>query len=95
MDYGLNFQFAKGTSFMPASTAISLSLGYKLNDKSIIGIGAGYNIGMGTIEKIHFTSDGMSLRSFIDWKLKKQFFVSGGYEMNYNTQFKNITQLQN
>jgi len=36
----------------------------------------------------------MGLRSFVDWKLKKQFFVSGGLEMNYNAQFKNIARLQ-
>ncbi len=33
------------------------------------------------------------MRSFMDWKIKKQFFISGGYEMNYNTNFKSLSQL--
>jgi len=50
---------------------------------------------MGTIQHIVFTSQGLGLRSYMDWKIKKQFFLSGGYEMNCNTVFKNIEQLKN
>jgi hypothetical protein len=95
IQFGSDFQFGKSNSLMPTTADIGLSIGYKLNDKSIIGIGAGYKMGMGSIEHIQITHQGISARSFIDWKLKKQFFVSGGFEMNYNAQFKNIPQLQN
>ena len=93
LEYGGNFQFVKSTSIMPSAADIALSVGYKLNDKSIIGIAGSYKMGLGTIQ-LNITHQGVGLRSFIDWKLKKQFFVTGGFEMNYNTQFKNITQLK-
>lgn len=95
LEYGSNFQFAKNNSFVPTVADIALSVGYKLNDKSIIGIGGSYKMGLGSIQRINITHQGIGVRSFIDWKLKKQFFVTGGFEMNYNAQFKNIAQLQN
>ena len=94
LEYGSNFQFAKNNSLVPTTADIALSIGYKLNDKSIIGIGASYKMGLGSIQRISISHQGIGIRSFIDWKLKKQFFVSGGFEMNYNAQFKNIAQLK-
>ena len=95
LEFGNNFQFAKNNSLVPATADLGLSLGYKLNDRSVIGIGASYKMGMGSIQHISITHQGIGLRSFVDWKLKKQFYLSGGYEMNYNAAFKNIQQLQN
>lgn len=95
LEYSSNFQFAKNNSLVPTTADIALSVGYKLNDKSIIGIGASYKMGLGSIRHISITHQGIGLRSFIDWKLKKQFFATGGFEMNYNAQFKNISQLKN
>jgi hypothetical protein len=95
LEYGSNFQFAKNNSLVPTTADIALSLGYKLNDKSVIGIGTSYKMGFGSIQHISISHQGIGIRSFIDWKLKKQFFVTGGFEMNYHAQFKNITQLQN
>ena len=94
LEYGSNFQFAKNNSLVPTTADIALSVGYKLNDKSVIGIGASYKMGFGSIQRISISHQGIGIRSFVDWKLKKQFFVSGGFEMNYNAQFKNITQLK-
>ena len=94
LDLGSNFQFAKSNSLMPTVADIALSIGYKLNDKSVIGIGASYKMGLGSIQHISITHQGAGIRSFIDWKLKNQFFISGGFEMNYNAQFKNIGQLK-
>ena len=94
LEYGSNFQFAKSNSLVPTTADIALSVGYKLNDKSIIGIGASYKMGLGSLQRISISHQGIGIRSFIDWKLKKQFFVSGGFEMNYNAQFKKLTQLQ-
>ncbi len=95
LEFGSNFQFAKSSSLIPTVADIALSAGYKLNDKSVIGIGASYKMGLGTIQHINISHQGIGLRSFIDWKLKKQFFISGGFEMNHLAQFKNIAQLQN
>ncbi|MBK7885369.1 MAG: hypothetical protein IPJ81_17475 [Chitinophagaceae bacterium] len=95
LEFGNNFQFGKNNSYLPTTADIGLSVGYKINDKSIIGIGASYKLGLGSIQRISITHQGIGLRSFVDWKLKKQFFISGGYEMNYQAQFKNIAQLNN
>jgi hypothetical protein len=82
LEFGSNLQFAKNNSLVPTTADIGLSLGYKLNDKSVIGLGASYKMGLGSIQHISITHQGLGLRSFVDWKLKKQFFISGGYEMN-------------
>ena len=94
IEYGSDFQFAKNNTLMPTTADIALNIGYKLNDKSIIGLGGSYKMGLGSIQHLSITHQGIGLRSFIDWKLKKQFFVSGGFEMNHNAAFKNIEQLK-
>ena len=83
VEFGSNLQFFKSSSLMPTTTDIGLSVGYKLNDKSIIGIGASYKLGMGSIAHINLSNEGAGIRSYTDWKLKKQFYISGGFEMNY------------
>lgn len=83
LEYGSNFQFGKSSSTACSIANIGLSIGYKINDKSVVGIGGSFLMGMGNIQHIRFSNNGASIRSFIDWKLKKQFFVSGGMEMNY------------
>jgi hypothetical protein len=95
VEFGSNIQFAKNNSLVPTTADIGLSLGYKLNDKSVIGVGASYKMGLGSIQHISITHQGLGLRSFVDWKLKKQFFISGGFEMNHNAAFKYIQQLKN
>lgn len=94
LDYSTNIQFAKPNGYLPTSADLALNVGYKINDKSILGIGASYKAGLGTIERIKISHMGLGLRSFIDWKIKKQFYISGGYEQNYLSQFKTIAQLQ-
>ena len=94
LEYGSTLQFGRAKGYMPSTADIGLSVGYKLNDKSIIGIGASYKMGVGSIQRLSISHQGIGIRSFMDWKLKKQFFVTGGFEMNYNAQFKNISQLQ-
>ena len=95
MEYGFNMQFGKANNLLPSGSDIALSVGYKINDKSVIGAAASYKLGFGSIQHIRFTHEGIGLRSFMDWKLKKKFFVSGGYEMNYFAQFNNSIQLKN
>ena len=96
IEYGVNVQFAKSAYDFPATGNLGLTIGYKINDKSTIGVGASYNIGLGTgWNFIQFTSQGAGLRSYMDWKIKKTYYVTGGYELNYMSQFANIEQLQN
>jgi hypothetical protein len=96
LELGTNTQTQKATNFFPVISDFGLSVGYKINDKSIIGIGASYKLGWGRgWNHIKFTSEGGGLRSFIDWKLKGSLWISGGYEQNYKTALSSIDQLKN
>lgn len=95
MEYGFNLQFTKSNNVLPGASDIGLSVGFRINDKSVLGVGASYKLGIGNIQHINFTHEGVGLRSFIEWRLKKQLFISGGYELNHNASFKNFTQLKN
>jgi len=95
LEYGTNVQTQKAQSYFPVTSDLGLSVGYRLNDKSVVGIGASYKLGLGTgWRNISISQQGAGLRSYIDWKLKGSFWMSGGYEMNYRTVFNSIAQLQ-
>ena len=83
IEFGANYQFAKSNNLLPTMVDIAATIGYKLNDKSVIGIGGSYKLGLGNIERINFSTQGLSLRTFLDWEIKKGFYASGGMEMNY------------
>jgi len=95
LEYGTKMQSQSATRFFPVTSDIGLFLGYKLNDKSIIGIGVSYKMGWGRgWNNIRITNQGVGLRSFIDWKLKGNLFISGGYEQNHKTAFSDFDQLR-
>ena len=95
LELGTNIQSQKARMFFPVTSDIGLSVGYKLNDKSIIGIGASYKVGWGrNWDNINITHQGVGLRSFIDYNLKGSLFISGGYEQNYRSEFNSIDQLK-
>ncbi|MBO9657716.1 MAG: hypothetical protein J7527_02735 [Chitinophagaceae bacterium] len=95
IEYGLTMQSQKSNGFFPVMSDIALSAGYKLNDNSIIGVGAGYKLGWGkNINYIRLTHEGVSLRSFVDVRLKRSFWLTGGYEMNYREGFDRIAELR-
>jgi len=91
-----NIQSQRANNIFPVTSDLGLSIGYKLNDKSVIGIGAAYKMGWGSgFNNIRITHQGMGLRSFIDWKLQGTFWLSGGYEQNYRYEIRNFDQLSN
>lgn len=92
IEFGSNVQFAKSNNYMPATTEMGIIVGYKLNEKSIIGIGAGYKMGLGTIRHLRITNQGIGLRFFVDYIIKNSMFISGGYELNYKPSFSSVTQ---
>jgi hypothetical protein len=95
MELGTSIQSQKTNGYFPATTDIGLSIGYKLTDKSVLGIGASYKMGLGqNIRHINITHQGLGLRSFMDWKIKGSFWLSGGYEMNYRNAFNRIDVLK-
>jgi hypothetical protein len=96
LEYGGNVQSQKARMMFPVTSDIGLSLGYKLNDKSVMGVGASYKLGLGRgWNNIQFSNEGVGLRSFIDYKIKGSFFISGGYEQNYRTLFTSLERLRN
>ncbi len=96
LEYGANIQSQKSTSFFPTTSDIGLSLGYKLNDKSIIGLGASYKMGLGRgWNNLRLSHQGVSLRSYVDIKLKGSLWISGGYEQNHKSAFNDFNELRN
>jgi hypothetical protein len=105
IELGSNMQTVRGSRYFPVTSDIGLSAGYKLNDKSVIGIGASYKLGWGQgWENIKITNQGAGLRSFVDIKapfgksksrLLGSLWISGGAEMNYRTEFRRIEALKN
>jgi hypothetical protein len=84
LEYGTNLQTAHGNYFYPTTTDMGLTVGYKLNNNSTIGIGGSYKMGWGQdIQHIALSSQGASLKSYLDMKLKGSFYASGGFEYNY------------
>jgi hypothetical protein len=95
LEYGTNFQSQKATNLFPVTSDIGLSVGYKLNDRSVIGIGTSYKLGWGSgWNHIELSNQGIGLRSYVDWKIKGSFWLSGGYEQNYKTAFNDFEQLK-
>lgn len=95
LEYGANVQSVKSNAFFPVTSDLAATLGYKLNEKSVVGIGMSYKLGWGRdIQHISLSSQGVGLRSFLDWKIKGGFWASGGAEFNYLSQFSKFQQLK-
>lgn len=95
LEYGGNVQSQKARQFFPVTSDIGLSLGYKLSDKSSIGVGASYKLGWGNNwNNIKISHQGVGLRSYLDWKIKGSFYFSGGYEQNYRSLISSVDQLK-
>jgi hypothetical protein len=94
LEFGTNLQTARSNSYFPATTDIGLSVGYKVNDRSVIGIGGSYKMGLGKDwNHVAVTHQGIGLRSFVDFKLKGSIWLTGGGELNYREQFSNLSIL--
>jgi hypothetical protein len=95
LELGINFQSQKGSSFLPVSTQIGLSVGYKINDKTVVGFGGAYIMGWGSnIQHIQLSNLGISFRSFIDVKVKGSIWLAGGFEYNYLQAFAGINSIK-
>ncbi len=95
LEVGVNVQTTRANGWFPSTTDLGLSLGYKVSNKMTVGVGSSYNIGWGSsINHIHFSSQGISLRSFIDVQIKKNIYISGGFEESYTTPFTSLAQLE-
>lgn len=96
LEYSTQVQSRKGNGYLPTSTDLGLSVGYKLNDKSIVGVGMDYSMGWGHegIRKLRISHQGIGWRSFVEVKLKGSFWLTGGYEQHHRAEFKRWEELQ-
>jgi len=93
--YGANLQFEPATNLLPTLCDVALSIGYRLNDKATVGVGAAFKAGLGNgLSHIQFSGQGLGIRSFVDLKMRKGFYLSGGYEENYLPTFRSLGQLR-
>lgn len=90
LEFTWNMQTGQRVRSFPVTNDLGLSLGYKILPKAVAGIGASYKFGLGSWQKISLTHEGMSIRSFFDWrisspnaKLMANFWITAGYELNY------------
>lgn len=96
LEYGFDVQFKKSKDNVPSSTDLGFTIKYKLSDKSKIGLGLSYKMGMGFgWDKLKFTSEALGSRFFIRYKLIRVFDMQGGFELNYNTRFYKVVELKN
>jgi hypothetical protein len=94
LELGFNIQSAKSSILLPTTSSLALTAGYKLSDKATVGVGAAYNIGWGnSLSHIQVSSQGVSLRSFLDVKVKGGFWITGGFEYNYYNSFTQFSDL--
>lgn len=94
LNYGTNLQFGKATGWYPTTSDIAAQVGYKFSKKGEAGIGTSFKLGWGNIHKIHFTAQGLGIRSYLDYQLKGTFYINGGIEFNYNTTIPDIPVLK-
>ncbi|HEU5364233.1 MAG TPA: hypothetical protein VFU62_01815 [Hanamia sp.] len=97
LQVGADLQTVHSSYFFPTTTDFGVSLGYRLNDKNDIGLGASMKMGWGKdINHVNVTGQGVGLRSFLDINIKKSFYASGGFEYNYQQPFQlgNLPELR-
>lgn len=106
LEYGSNFQTQKSNSYFPVTTDVALTVGYKINDRTTIGLGGSGRVGWGQNWKhIRITGDGIGFRSYIDWKAPDLFktgsrfmaslWFTAGAEINYNKKIEALTVFKN
>lgn len=96
LQVGFNIQSQRAAYYFPVTTDLGISVGYRLNEKFIIGIGSSYKLGLGKAwNKLSLSHEGIGFRAFSDWQLKGGFLATGGYELNYRAAFNSIEVLKN
>ncbi|HEX6428266.1 MAG TPA: hypothetical protein VF008_11290 [Niastella sp.] len=96
LELGTTLQTSKTGYFFPTTTDLGITAGYRLNDKSTIGIGSSGKIGWGKgWQAIRVSGEGVALRSFADIKLKGSIWITGGWEYHYQQPFSEIRALHN
>jgi hypothetical protein len=96
LELGYNLQTQKTNILLPTSTAFGLSVGYKIDDKKIVGVGASYLMGWrNSAGHFALSGQGVGLRGFGDLKFKGSIWITGGVEYDYLQQLQSLQQLYN
>jgi hypothetical protein len=93
LELGTDFQFGRPNRIVSSQANIAVSLGFKISDSKTAGLALCYKLNYGPIDNFYLQHGGIGIRSYMDWKLKKQFFFSAGYELNFNQSFKSFSQV--
>ena len=65
IEIGTNLQTGKQSSFVPTTSDMGLSLGYRLSDHALLGVGGAYKLGCrGSLRSLSFSHQGVGVRSF-------------------------------
>lgn len=95
LEFGYNNQFQKNSTYFPATADVGGQVGYKFSTALVAGLGASVKLGLGTgWNHIVLSGSGLSIRSYLDYKLKNSYFANGGFEFNYVSAFSHIGQIQ-
>lgn len=96
LQVGLSMQNSGNSGLLPVTSTLAATVGYKITDKAVLGIGAGYLLGLGnSLSSINFSSQGLSLRSFLDVKAKGSLWLTGGFEYTYYQAFARLVDVPN
>jgi hypothetical protein len=106
LEFGIDFQSGIRQYQFPSSNAIAISAGYKWHDRLTTGLGLAYKFSLGcSFKEIKYSHNGISLRSFFEYKLSKprkgiralfsNIWIASAFEMNYWSAFKQIPDLKN
>jgi hypothetical protein len=89
-------QFNRPNGIFPVTAQIGVRSGYTFRNTPLqAGVGIAYNAGLGTsFRNIALSNEGVSLRSFFEWKQKRGLLLYGGYEMSHLNRFASLPGLQ-
>lgn len=88
LELNVNIQQTKARLSLPVLSDVAASVGYRLDDKRVIGIGLAYRMGLGNgWRNLRLSHEGLGFRSYLDWKLIGSVWLTGGYEQNYFSSF--------
>jgi len=84
LQYSFTIQNTAGNALLPAMSSLGINIGYKLSDKSTVGIGGSYLLGLGNgWDHIRLSNQGCQIRSYMDIRAKGSIWITGGLEYNY------------
>jgi hypothetical protein len=96
LEFGVNLQSQQGTAWLPVTTDIGMTAGYRWSDGVTMGLRAAYKMGWGSgFNHISISNQGMGMGGYIDIKARRSIWVTGAYEYNYMQEFAKWSDIKN